>query len=109
MDNFEKSYSNAAVTNQPNYDPKSPKYNLLKEASLAPFPIRGYPANGCKLSFIGRLSSDGHFSQDFMKNIKKRTCFYIVYHQNKAVDVAIGSRPSLFSLVLAQAAQHARR
>jgi hypothetical protein len=50
MDNFEKSYCNAVVTNQPNYDPKSPKYNLLKEASLAPFPIRGYPAASCPLS-----------------------------------------------------------
>jgi hypothetical protein len=69
MDHFEKSYSNAVVTNQPNYDPKSPKYNLLKEASLAPFHIRGYPANGCKLSFVRSLSSDGHFSQDFMKNV----------------------------------------
>jgi hypothetical protein len=69
MDNFEKSYSNAVVTIQPNYDPKSPKYNLLKEASLALFPIRGYPTNGCKLSFGGNLSSDDHFSQDFMKNV----------------------------------------
>jgi hypothetical protein len=52
MDNFEKSYSNAVVTNQPNYDPKSPKYYLLKEASLAPFPIRGYQAMAasCHLS-----------------------------------------------------------
>jgi hypothetical protein len=75
MDNFEKYYSNAVVTNQPNYDPKSPNYNLLKEASLAPFPIRGYPANGCKLSFVRGLSSDGHFSQDFMKNVKKKDLF----------------------------------
>jgi hypothetical protein len=58
MDHFEKSYSNAVVTNQPNYDPKSPKYNLLKEASLAPLlTISGYPANGCKLS----LCSDGNY------------------------------------------------
>jgi hypothetical protein len=71
MDNFDKSYSNAVVTYQPNYDPKSPKYNLLKEASLASFPIRGYLANGCKLSHC----SDGQFSQDFMKNVKKGLVF----------------------------------
>jgi hypothetical protein len=63
MDNFGKYYSNAVVTNQPNYDPKSPKYNLLKEANLACFPIRGYPANGCKLS----LYSHGDFSRFYEK------------------------------------------
>jgi hypothetical protein len=36
------------------------------------------------------------FSQDFMKNVKKRTCFYIFYHYNKAVNASIGSL-SIFS------------
>ena len=71
MDNFEKSYSNVVVTNQPNYDPKSPKYNLLKEASLAPFPIWGYPANGCKLS----LYSDGNFLKILWKMLIKWLVF----------------------------------
>jgi hypothetical protein len=36
------------------------------------------------------------FSQDFMKNVKKRTYFFIAYHYNKAVNAAFGSL-SLFS------------
>jgi hypothetical protein len=41
MDNFEKSYSNTVVTNQPNYHPKSPKYNLLKKPFWHLFPANG--------------------------------------------------------------------